>query len=528
MQHKNPKARIQGPNPECANHRTIARSIRFPLTRWSAPGVPFSITVGAGRIQVQESGDKFNLLESPWIPVLYHDGRWQKVDLCQAVRDADHIRHIAATNPMDRVAILRFLIAVFQWCRDSTQNGPDEAPIETILANCVSKLEEHADCFNLLGEGKRFYQSSSANRSRAATDLLQEIPTGNNFWHFRHSIDGMNGLCPSCCAMGLLRLPLFSVSGLPDLKAGINGSPPIYVVPLADTLLKTLQVNVSPCAAEGTPSWISPGYKCGKEKDIPILVGLTLLSRMVWLHDPTGPPNACTACGVADNPLIYSCEFQSAGEQRSDNWNDPHVVYSKDEPRKSSKAPDLTVSKKFKMDRPWSELFARIIETRYPQHSPLISHFLLVGFATDKAKNIDVWERTVPVSTSQPPSESAPALFRQWDKESFVLSRKLRPAIKSDSSRKHDEIPSMLSAIRPSIEERVSAAIPQMINGGPELWEAAAAKYSPLLNALGKSLAPGYSVADLKRRKQIGRARPNMEPAAEPIPKKEKKGGGGK
>lgn len=54
----------------------------------------------------------FNLLTQPWIPVLYANGRFDRVGICQALIEAERIRQIAASNPMDNVALLRFLLAV--------------------------------------------------------------------------------------------------------------------------------------------------------------------------------------------------------------------------------------------------------------------------------------------------------------------------------------------------------------------------------------------------------------------------------
>ena len=51
----------------------------------------------------------YNLLDEKWIPVLYRDGRWERVGIRKALEDAGRIRQIAASNPMDRVAILRLL-----------------------------------------------------------------------------------------------------------------------------------------------------------------------------------------------------------------------------------------------------------------------------------------------------------------------------------------------------------------------------------------------------------------------------------
>jgi CRISPR type I-E-associated protein CasA/Cse1 len=169
----------------------------------------------------------YNLLEEQWVPVLWTDSnKVSRIGILEALRQANRVRQIAASNPMDRVAIFRFLLALLYWCRGNPPTETDTVFEKSFPVDWFSKLETHKEYFNLLGEGKRFYQDSGATRLRAITDLIQEVPTGNNFWHFRHSTDKIDGLCPACCAMGLLRLPLFSVSGLPDLKAGINGTPP--------------------------------------------------------------------------------------------------------------------------------------------------------------------------------------------------------------------------------------------------------------------------------------------------------------
>jgi len=48
----------------------------------------------------------YNLLDEKWIPVLYRDGRWDRVGIRKALADAGRIRQIAASNPMDRIAQL--------------------------------------------------------------------------------------------------------------------------------------------------------------------------------------------------------------------------------------------------------------------------------------------------------------------------------------------------------------------------------------------------------------------------------------
>jgi CRISPR system Cascade subunit CasA len=158
----------------------------------------------------------YSLLDEKWIPVLYRDGRWERVGIRKALEDAGKIRQIAASNPMDRVAILRFLLALLYWCKGNPPDNADATSSDSFPTEWFSKLDENRECFNLLGEGKRFYQNGAYQGIEAehtTNYLIHEVPSGTNKWHFRHSMDKRNGLCPACCAMGLIRLPLFATSG---------------------------------------------------------------------------------------------------------------------------------------------------------------------------------------------------------------------------------------------------------------------------------------------------------------------------
>jgi CRISPR type I-E-associated protein CasA/Cse1 len=168
----------------------------------------------------------YNLLEESWIPVLYNNGDSRCVSIRDALADAGRIRQIAASNPMDRVAILRFLLALLYWCKGNPPDDKDS--ISSFPSDWFKKLDDNKDCFNLLGDGKRFYQhpASGTEAKLSANYLMQEVPTGTNSWHFRHSTDMKDGLCAACCAMGLLRLPVFATSGGRGKPPGVNQKPP--------------------------------------------------------------------------------------------------------------------------------------------------------------------------------------------------------------------------------------------------------------------------------------------------------------
>ncbi len=315
--------------------------------------------------------------------------------------------------------------------------------------------------------------------------------------------------------MGLLRLPLFSVSGLPDLKAGINGAPPVYVLPWGTSLFETLKANWTPCTNLGEPAWIDPAIRPVRGQEVPLLTGLTLLSRRVWLHEPGLPPGACICCGAKESVLIRTCEFQSAGEQKNDLWNDPHVVYISEAPRKPARAADLTEAGRFSMDRPWSDLLASIVETGKfaPENDAACT--LIIGFATDKAKNIDVWERTLCMPSRATMQGTAALLMHRWQKAAYRLALRLRPTHEKKSGRKHIEIPPMLAAIRPQVEDRVSAMAGELLSGSDSTWEQATGEYRTMMAAVAKSLSPGFTASAVARRKQIESVAPDMSAAAE-------------
>ncbi len=476
----------------------------------------------------------YNLLEEQWIPVLMRDGEYRRVGITEALTQAGHIREIAASNPMDRVAIVRFLLALLYWCKGNPPSEPRPHLGARFPEDWFRKLDDQRDCFNLLGERERFYQLRNARRRRPATDLLQEIPTGNNFWHFRHSTDGKDGLCPTCCATGLLRLPLFSVSGLPDLKSGINGTPPVYVVPWAMSLLATLRANWLWHRELGVPAWVKPDIRPTPDGDVPLLIGLTLLSRRVWLHDPSAP-GLCIGCGTEGEALIRECEFETAGKQKNDRWDDPHVVYSDDKPRKAERAPDLTAAAKFGMDRPWPHLLARVLEAgKFTlAHSP--SSLFVVGFSTQQAKNIDAWERVLAVPPGPLIAEDFGASIRQWRRNAQGLQQRTarsklqatgHPPGKEGPPRKHPDIRSALVSIRPHVENGVSANLGQLLSEGDLAWEEAAREYRPMMKVVARSLSPGFTTEAVEWRKQIANALPDMRRKTESPKKPGRKKGG--
>ena len=331
---------------------------------------------------------EFNLLVEKWIPVLYQNGEFTRLGIKKTLEDAHLIRQIAASNPMDRVSVIRFLLAILYWCKGNPQEE-DEFPSKFPL-EWFKKLDENQECFNLLGDGKRFYQDEAVkNKDKlSVSSLIHEIPTGSNIYHFRHSLDGEDGLCPSCCALGLIRLPVFTTVGGRGNRPGINKKPPIYLLPFGKSLFETLKFTYKPVQNIGFPSWDYKEKVNNSDAEVPLLNGLTNLPRLVWLEEPT-QIGKCINCG-SYAPLIRKCVFNGGSDQNDKIWHDPHIAIIDNKENKPIVA-DNPLKIWFKTDRPWTNLLNYC--SIYEQN--LLGNFSVVGFASDQAKHIDIWERNL-------------------------------------------------------------------------------------------------------------------------------------
>jgi len=483
--------------------------------------------------------DSFDLLIEKWIPVLYANGRPDRIGIRQALTEAGSIRQIAASNPMDGVALLRFLLAVLYWCKGSP---PAQGEKDQILAagqfpaDWFAKLDQQEDCFNLLGTGKRFYQYGDSSGAHGnvltANYLMHEVPTGTNALHFKHSTDGDDGLCLSCCAMGLVRLPLFSTSGGRGKPPGINAKPPIYVVPFGKSLLETLQLNWAPVSSLGTPAWVSPGVRLPTSGNVPLLAGLTWLPRRVWLGDPSPPSGTCIACGRQEGALVHTCVFAGVTSAKmvddapARDWRDPHVVYKRDKDGAllsahsgdSLSSPDVASNQ-------WAKCLRDLLTegaapltmchaaTLAGSASSAVS-VSVVGFSSVKNdKYLEAWERrlTIPV-TLVPRDGSEPAIthLEHWIKDAQKGWAKARPREAKSSGLKHPELLSAFAAIRPHVESCVSANVAYLLTQPDSAWTQAVDEYRRMMPVITKSLAPGFTTRAVQRRNEIASALPDM------------------
>jgi hypothetical protein len=327
----------------------------------------------------------YNLLDEPWIPVLWRDGRVGRVGIRKALAEAGKIRQIAASNPMDNVSLLRFLLAVFQWSKpelDDKERASLDGNSVGIPSEWLGKLDEHEQVFNLLGDGPRFYQdkqlldeklnakqkmwdekkdkaekkkTGTQNRKSTKTsrndrpaklddddfrpigDLLIEVPTESKVVHFRHVRDKQYGLCPACCAVGIIRF-----CGWANAYAGgnytsaINGPTPAYAVPQGSTLLQTLLMNRCPVSISNMPPpWLSS--KAPTVDSFNAITALAWRSRKLWLCDPQVAKESCAYCGQLARLIkqhaftgnwepLFTPKGQKKGQEKKFWDKDQHLI----------------------------------------------------------------------------------------------------------------------------------------------------------------------------------------------------------
>ncbi|MCZ7649507.1 MAG: type I-E CRISPR-associated protein Cse1/CasA [Planctomycetota bacterium] len=260
----------------------------------------------------------YNLIDEPWIPVLWRDGHAERVGIGSALTNAGKIRQIAASNPMDNVSLLRFLLAVQQWCKPDTKTElekPANTGLQGIPQDWLGNLSLHKDAFALLGDGQRFYQDISLQNKerRPIADLFVEFPGADSVNHMRHVVhDGSYGFCPACCALGILRFSVWA-SANRFYPASVNPGSAAYAMIEEKNLLQTLRANLPRTQAASAPPqapWLLTAPPTAPDD----VARLAWRPRKLWLN-VGDRPGSCAYCG-SNGLLIESL-------QNEGGWSTP-------------------------------------------------------------------------------------------------------------------------------------------------------------------------------------------------------------
>lgn len=246
---------------------------------------------------VSYSTECYNLVDQKWIPVLYCHGRTDRVGILKALTEARTIRQIAAGNPMDRAALLRFLLAVLMWCKEDAKSSLKallDEKRDGIPLDWLKKLEEKKSAFHLLGDGQRFYQDKSleGEKCRPIGDLLVEFPGEDSVNHMRHVLHDAYGFWPACCAMGIIRFTAWSPANR-YYPSSVNPPSAAYALVDGKNLLETLWANLPD---ENPPSAHAPWLQNVEPVSPDAVFKLAWRPRKFWLK-AEGACGICANCG---------------------------------------------------------------------------------------------------------------------------------------------------------------------------------------------------------------------------------------
>lgn len=289
----------------------------------------------------------FNLWTQPWITVEQPDGGMALLSLEQTLLHAQDYRAIYDTSPLVIVGVHRLLTAILQSIVDP-QKAKDLRDLWEAGCFPAGKIAEfgkkYEDRFDLFSQDAPFMQSADLPRkpekgAKTIGYLADELPAGTATTHFRHGGDDDKVFCPSCAARGLLSIPAFASSGGAGIKPSINGVPPIYVLPMGETVFASLceslvlpafQPTTATLAKDAMSAWQRPTVvQRGTElAHVGYVQSLVFMARRVRLQ-PELKTDRCTRCGATAPVLIKSIVYEM-GESRPKDaafWRDPFAAY---------------------------------------------------------------------------------------------------------------------------------------------------------------------------------------------------------
>ncbi|HEX6291266.1 MAG TPA: type I-E CRISPR-associated protein Cse1/CasA [Herpetosiphonaceae bacterium] len=335
----------------------------------------------------------FNLWREPWIRVLDRNGGRRTLSIEEVLLQAHALKAFYDPSPLTVAGVHRLLAAILQAIyapRDLAAIGDvlDEPQFDAARIRAFGEqFGERFDLFHpiapflqtgdvpLVGwrkperpKGKQaaandqgsVFEQDTAEQPAAAVPskiepktiayLLEEVPAGTNRTHFRHVTDDDHHLCPACCARSLITIPAFAKSGGAGIKPSINGVPPVYLLPVGDTLFHSLTLslvakNYRPAVVDETrqtAAWdgATTVPRSGELTAVGYLESLTFPARRVRLF-PAFDAGPCTQCGqvspIRVKEMLY--EMGWSRPKQAPLWKDPFVAYRKPAKAKADEAP---------------------------------------------------------------------------------------------------------------------------------------------------------------------------------------------
>lgn len=303
----------------------------------------------------------FNLADEPWIEVVYLDGHTRRVGLRELFATAHEILDLAVVEPLSRMAMWRFLIALTYLLNQdgkhlpvtvdklaaSLQNntGIEPTRVKDLFDKFTERLwlihPEHPFAQTLRPE----YVADNTKPPKGLNNLIVTAPgDASKAWFVRANDVGENITAPQA-ALALLARWFYANSGnTTKIKIsseefgrteggrGLWGPRDLtHVLRKGSTLFRTLVSNLDTLTAKGTSigllsdGWFAPGG-LALVRDDPLLTASISGAGALLVDDPTGRFSAVI---VGPTPLPKGVAKQMLEHWDVDTpggWADPHVI----------------------------------------------------------------------------------------------------------------------------------------------------------------------------------------------------------
>lgn len=288
----------------------------------------------------------FNLVENPWIPVRYLDGRNALVSLETAFRECADIADLDCA-PHERISLMRLLVCITQAELGAPDTPDDWDGFGDDLESRAPAYLRRADIsphFNLFGDGPRFLQGAVDESAEPylASQMVFHFATGNSPTHLDHGGGTERVFSEAFLARTILIYQLFFVGG--SMASKIKGNGPalkiLHTLLRGSNLKETVILNcidsdtlASAGISFGRPVWEdgSQGANCASllGRLVPFQCRLKLLPDMVhtWLEDGLSYPDYPAAREPSATIISKKDErFLLRADLARGIWKDLHLV----------------------------------------------------------------------------------------------------------------------------------------------------------------------------------------------------------
>lgn len=132
----------------------------------------------------------FNLVNGPWLPVVWLDGRNEELSLRQVLLEAHLIRELSGDSPLVTVALYRLLLAILHrvFGPESYRAWADLWRVGQWDAGALNAyLDAWAHRFDLFDKERPFYQALDPRvEPKSVISMTHELASGNHPVHFDH------------------------------------------------------------------------------------------------------------------------------------------------------------------------------------------------------------------------------------------------------------------------------------------------------------------------------------------------------